>query len=139
MPRRARTWAPPASTMWVEMVSDGKELLSTSKTLRCLRPSMIAAAEPATRAPTMIASKSELRVTRTIVRCGAGKKKEPPLSKGLSRCIEARSLGLIQQQDRHLASLRRNHSGGKLVIKLLLLLFRGLFLHSTLQFGFGFD
>src|SRR5579872_729344 len=69
----------------------------------------------------------------------AGTKKEPPLSRGLSRFIEAFSLGLIQQQDRHLASLRRNHSGGKLVIELLLLFLWGLFLHSTLQFGFGFD
>jgi hypothetical protein len=81
---------------------------------------MIAAALPATRAPTIIASKEVFEVTRRY--CGAarrvrkaGIKKEPPLSRGLSRFIEARSLGLIQQQDRHLASLRRNHSGGKLV------------------------
>src|ERR1700733_4327136 len=99
---------------------------------------MIAAAVPATRAPTTIASKEEVfEVTGRY--CGAAlrgrkarTKKEPPLSRGLSRCIEAVGLGLIQQQDRHLASLRRNHSGGKLVIALLLLFFRGLFLHSTL-------
>jgi hypothetical protein len=43
-----------------------------------------------------------------------GTKKEPPLSRGLSRFARPRSLGLIQQQFRHLASLRNDHSGGKL-------------------------
>ena len=44
-----------------------------------------------------------------------GTRKEPPLSRGLSRFARPRSLGLIQQQFRHLASLRNGHSGGKLV------------------------
>ena len=48
-------------------------------------------------------------------RAGAETKKEPPLSRGLSRFARPRSLGLIQQQFRHLASLRNGHSGGKLV------------------------
>ena len=44
-----------------------------------------------------------------------GTKEEPPLSRGLSRFARPRGLGLIQQQFRHLASLRNDHPGGKLL------------------------
>ena len=45
----------------------------------------------------------------------ARQKEEPPFSRGLSRFARHRSLGLIQQQFRHLASLRNDHPGGKLL------------------------
>src|SRR5208283_1687190 len=104
------------------MVSEGNAFLSRSKTLRRLRPNMIAAAEPATRAPTMMASKSwcedmganHIEMTRHDAQGERHIRKEPPLSRGLSRFARPRGLGLIQQQFRHLASLRNGHSGGKL-------------------------
>jgi hypothetical protein len=61
-----------------------------------------------------------------------GTRKEPPLSRGLSRFARPRGLGLIQQQFRHLASLRNGHSGGKLVKSYFFLVFFGAFFFMSL-------
>ena len=55
-PSRSNSATPPANSRCVESVSDGKWVESTATTRRPARASAIAAADPAQRAPTTIAS-----------------------------------------------------------------------------------
>jgi hypothetical protein len=66
-------------------------------------------------------------------------KEEPPLSRGLSRFARHRSLGLIQQQFRHLASLRNDHSGGKLVKSYFFFFFGAFFFAGIALFNLDLD
>jgi hypothetical protein len=75
---------------------------------------------------------NHIEMPRTPAQGARGTRKEPPLSRGLSRFARPRGLGLIQQQFRHLASLRNGHFGGKLVRSYFFLVFLGAFFFIAL-------